>query len=359
MQNCLCVNRADLLHNARLVQEQVKTPIIAVVKCNGYGVSLALAAEAWYASGVRFFGVSEPQEALALRTLYDDIQILLMSPVAEPQTILALAENNIIFTVTSADSAQTLLQCAGENVVCAHVKIDTGMGRFGIRHDDLAALDALYAVQGINYSGIFSHFALSFEAAYGQTKTQLARFQAALDYLDGKGIAAGLRHIANSAAAIRFPETRLDAVRIGSALVGRLAAQTTLPLKKVGTFHAQVVGIIELKKGDTSGYGQVYTAPRGIRAAVVAIGTCHGFGLVRVNDTSRVIDILRNLYHDLRAYKKPMTLQYQGRRIPVLGRVGNQYTLVDTAGTDIQIGSTLEAPVNILMVDSAVERAAE
>ncbi|MBQ5794539.1 MAG: hypothetical protein IIW14_00950 [Kiritimatiellae bacterium] len=86
----------------------------------------------------------------------------------------------------------------------------------------------------------------------------------------------GTRHIANSCAALRFPETRLDAVRVGSALVGSLIAESPVPLKTPHVFKAQVVALKELKKGDTMGYASVYKAKKDMTVAVVAALTSIG-----------------------------------------------------------------------------------
>lgn len=361
MQTCMTVSAGDLRFNAKAVKDYVGTEVIAVVKCNGYGVTIEYAVAAWYAVGVRFFAVSEPEEALAIRSLgYHDVRILLMSPVSDPLTLTQMLSNDIILTVTSAEKARFYVEnCAEYRNIKAHVKVDTGMGRFGVRYDDTEQLNTVYAVNGIEYTGIFSHFAMSFEPKYNRTKCQLQRFLQATQYLQDSGINVGTRHIANSCAAIRFPETRLDAVRIGSALVGRLMTKTDLELKKVGFVRARVVDIKTLKKGDTTGYAMIAKIKRETKCAVVAIGYREGYGLTRANDNMRFVDLIRNIYHALREYKVPPVMYYQSKRLKVIGRIGNQYTLVDITDTDIKQGDIISADVNVLMVDSLVSRVSE
>ncbi|MBQ2676410.1 MAG: alanine racemase [Clostridia bacterium] len=357
MQNRMTVKKSDIDFNVKSVIDYVKTPVIAVVKCNGYGISMEYAIKAWYENGVRFFAVSEPIEALQIRELgYSDVDILLMSPVYDEDILKKLLQNNVILTVTSKQCAMTATS-VGDYNVRAHVKVETGMGRFGAGYDAVDELEAIYNVKGIKYEGIFSHFALSFEKEYNQTKVQLDKFLQAVKHLQDRGIDVGMRHIANSCAAIRFPDTRLDAVRVGSALVGRLITKTALPLRKVGFMEADVVDITTLKKGQTSGYSMLYRAKSDVTAAVISLGYRQGLGLTRQNDSFRFIDVIRSVYHDIRGYKKQPVVKINGKSYNVLGRVGNQYTLIDVSGSDVRIGDKAVCDVNVLMVDTAVERA--
>ena len=357
MQTWLSVSASDLRYNAKTAIEYVNVPVIAVVKCNGYGMTTEYAARAWYDCGVRFFAVAEPNEAEELRELgYDDVEILLMSPVADVETLNSMLDCNVILTVTSAEKARFYVENSNGKKIRSHVKVDTGMGRFGVRYDEFESLKAIYDVDGIDYCGIFSHFALSFEPTYNKTKIQFEKFQKALKYLADNNINVGTRHIANSCAAIRFPETRLDAVRLGSALIGRLMRPTDLPLKRVGEFKARVIDIRTLKTGDTTGYAMIAKAKKDTRCAVVAAGFRHGFGMELTDDRMRFADLLRNIRRCLRKFKKPEIMYWNGKPLKVVGRIGNQSALVDISNYDVKSGDILTANVNVLMIDDIVKR---
>lgn len=168
------------------------------------------------------------------------------------------------------------------------------MGRFGTRWTDTEQLLEVYRTPGLSFEGIFSHFAASFEAGSAQTMAQLERFLSAVSALEKQGVQAGVRHIANSCAALRFPETRLDAVRVGSALVGRLPVPVPVELKRVGVFKAGVVDRRVLREGDTTGYASICRMKRDTDAGgMVAIGHHNGFGLVKRPDRCRPLDLLR------------------------------------------------------------------
>ena len=342
------ISRADLRSNAAAVTEYVGVPVIGVVKCGGYGVGVEEAAAAWVSAGVTTLAVSDPAEALALRAAGFAQDILLLAPVAGEDVTDALIEAGVILTVSGPACARFYAARAGERPIRAHVAVDTGMGRFGSRWTDVDELKEVYAVEGISFEGIFSHFAVSFEQGSANTMRQLERFKGALSALEGAGIAVGTRHIANSCAALRFPETWLDAVRVGSALVGRLPAKVPVELKRVGVYRAEVVDCRTLKQGDTTGYASICAVKADTRAAIVAVGKNNGFGLMKRPEFFRRFDLLRAVRQMLALSRRPAAVYYKGKALPVIGRIGTQYTLVDAAGTDIVPGATVTAEVDPL-----------
>ena len=350
--NYMEISTEALARNARTVVEAVKVPVIGVVKFDGYGVTLPVAAKAWQSAGVTMFAVSESWEALALRRAGFGEDILLLTPVADKQVLDSLMEQDIILTVCDLDNARFYSENRGEKTLRVHVKVDTGMGRFGVRWTDTAQLITIYNVEGLAFEGIFSHFGKSFEKKYKLTGYQLARFLVAIKELEDAGIKPGMRHIANSCAALRFPQTRLDAVRVGSALVGALLAPVPVKLETVHTFKAQVVSRKTLKKGDTMGYASVCKAKRDMSAIVVAVGQEHGFGMTGKPDPYPLLDLMVYIYHLLQGYKNQPKAMWQGKALPLVGRVGSQYTLFDATGCDVQPGDYVTVRVPLLGCDS-------
>lgn len=343
------ISRDDLRANAKAVCTYVGVPVIGVVKCDGYGVSSPEAAAAWVDAGVSTLAASDPAEALALRAAgFIQQDILLLAPVADPGLLDALLDAGIILTVSGPGCARFYAGRAGGRTVRAHVAVDTGMGRFGSRWTDIDELSEIYRTEGVRFEGIFSHFAAAFEAGSERTKLQLERFLSAVSALEGRGVAVGTRHIANSCAALRFPETRLDAVRAGSALVGRLPVKAPVELKRVGTFRAFVVDRRTLKKGDATGYASVCKMKRDTDVAIIAIGRHNGFGLVKRPERLRALDLLRAVKQALELYRRPPCVRFGDKLLPVVGRIGTQYTLFDAAGTGIRPGDMVTAEVDML-----------
>lgn len=347
--NYLEISRAALRRNAAAVREAVNVPIIGVIKCNGYGVTISEAAAAWQAAGITMFGVSRPEEALELRKMGFHEDILLLCPVADSQTLMEMVDNNVILTVSSFDNAQFYTLNASRSPVRVHIAIDTGMGRFGIRWNDIEQVKDICSLPGFSFEGIFSHFSHSFEPEYHDTKLQLTRFLSITDALQADGYVVGTRHIANSCAALRFPDTRLDAVRVGSALVGRLPISTSVSLERVSIFKAQVVDRRSFQPGDTTGYGSYCRLRKHANAVIVALGREDGFGSTAKPDHLRIRDLAVYCYRLLQEWLHPPCVMCNGNRLTVLGRIGNQYTLFDATGMDIKPGDLVEWDGNLML----------
>lgn len=352
--NYLEISRAALRRNAAAVREAVQTPIIGIVKCDGYGITLCEAAAAWQAAGITMFGVSRPEEALELRKKGFKEDILLLSPVADSKILTEILKNNVILTVSSLENAQFYSVNANRHTIRAHIAIDTGMGRFGILWNDTAQAKAVFKMDGFSFEGIFSHFSCSFEKNYRKTRLQLSRFLSMTESLQAEGVSVGIRHIANSCAALRFSETRLDAVRIGSALVGRLSVSTPVKLERVSVFKAQVVECKLFRHGDTIGYGSYCKIKKSAKAAIVALGREDGFGIMAKPDKIRFKDFAVYIYHLLHEWMHPPCVMCNGQKMAVIGRIGNQHTLFDATDIDVRPGDLVEWDGNLIL--SSCER---
>ncbi len=346
--NFVEVRREILRRNAKTVTDYVKVPVIGVVKFDGYGMGIAQAARAWQQAGVTMFAVAESWEALALRREGFTEDILLLAPVADKEILSQLLEENILLTVSDLENARFYQQNRGSHIPRVHIKVDTGMGRFGVRWTDVQQLRDIYALEGLAFAGIFSHFGKSFEKTYSLTARQLERFTGVLKELEAAGICVGIRHIANSCAALRFPQTWLDAVRVGSALVGGLLAPVPVALPAPHQCKARVVAMKTLKKGDTTGYASVCKTKKDITAAVVAVGFNMGFGMTGAPDPYPLRDFASYMYHLLLRYLRPPKARFGDRELPMVGRVGSMYTLFDATGVDIEPGDAVEVYTPLL-----------
>lgn len=343
--NFLEVNTKILRQNAQAVVDAVKVPVIAVLKFDGCFIGIVEAAKAWQSAGVTMFAVSESWEALELRQAGFAEDILLLAPVADEKTVKELVAQNVILTVTSLDNARFYQSCG---VTRVHLKVDTGMGRFGIDHRDLQQIKAVYEVEGLKFEGIFSHFAKAYEKEYKLCKLQLERFQKVLQELADDGIPVGMRHIASSAAALRFPETWLDAVRVGSALVDGLLCAVPVKLQKAHVCKARVMAVKELQKGDTLGYGSVCKAKRPTKTIVVAVGQETGLGWTGAPEPVPLLDFGVYLYHLLLRYRNPTPVTFGGKTLPMIGRIGTQYTQYDATGVDVKPGDFVEVRIPLI-----------
>jgi alanine racemase len=226
--------------------------------------------------GATGLAVATLEEAYALHLLADVLrsdQVLVMGPVT-----LAQAGSAAVGGWSIAVSSRELAAALGETgeVVPVHLKIDTGMGRFGCQPADAPGLARfIHESRGLRLAGTWTHFACA-DSDDAMTRTQFDRFTRAIETFD---VDPGLRHACNSPGALRHPEFALDAVRCGIAIYGCEwpGTQPALALRSVVT-HVKTVDA-----GATVGYGATWKAPDKRRVATVSIGYADGVHRARSN----------------------------------------------------------------------------
>jgi alanine racemase len=287
------------------------TRLIAVVKANGYGHGAVPVARAAINGGATWLAVATLEEAREVAGLVHSERILVMGGLV-PAQAPAAAAGGFSIGVSSFDLARALGD--GDEVVPVHLKIDTGMGRFGTAPDEAASLSRFIEESpGLQLVGTWTHFA-SAGTDEVMTRVQYERFLEALGRL---GVDPGLRHACNSAAAFRYPEMALDAVRAGIALYGCEwpGAIPALSLRSVVS-HVKTVAA-----GDTVGYGATWAAPIKSRIATVAIGYADGVFRSRAN----------------RGY-----VLVRGRQAPLIGAVSMDAITVDVTGVPgVELGDVV------------------
>lgn len=243
------------------------------MKAGGYGHGAVPVARAALEGGATGLAVATLEEAHALGGLARAEDVLVMGGLTVGQAAAA-AGGGWAVAVSSHELA-TSLSNAGE-IVPVHLKIDTGMGRFGCRPEEAPEL-ARFIDQSprLVLAGTWTHFA-SADTDDAMTKTQFKRFTDAIAAFD---VDPGLRHACNSMGAYNHPEFALDAIRAGIAIYGCEwpGTQPALSLRSIVT-HVKTVGA-----GDTVGYGATWKAPGDRRVATVAIGYADGVHRARSN----------------------------------------------------------------------------
>ena len=244
---------------ARLREAAGPAELWAVVKADAYGHGADDAAGAALAGGATALCVATAQEGAALRSAFPKARIIVMSP-------LASGEED---TVRSARLEACLSRPELPDRIPVHLKVDTGMGRWGMRVEDALALPREQAV------GIMSHLATADEADASFVGEQTARFREVV--AEFPGLTA---HLANSAGALAHPETRFDAVRCGIALYG-LSPFGDDParygLEPVLSWRSYVAVEKKLEPGEGTGYGRRFVAERPTRVGIVPVGYADGF----------------------------------------------------------------------------------
>lgn len=361
MEKWLEIDLDKLKYNAQSLQKYFEVPVMAVIKQNGYGLGALAMATFLEQQGIRYFAVTNVSEGVELRKGGVDSPILIFAPfVFDRENLDNLWRYGLIPTVYSLESAQALNEYSNSvgRPVTVHVKVDTGMGRMGFTPEELLAdAERLKELKGLRYEGIFTHYSNAFEPRMDYTKKQMESFLDLVERLRGNGLDFSLKYSANSLAALKFPETHMDMVNIGSAFLGNSNINPAVPLKKVYRCRARVLQIRNIQKGSYIGYSNTFKAGRDITTAVIPIGYTDGFGVQKKIDSFRFTDFLREKVHLIKTFLKPSNSIYiEGKPLKVLGKTSLQLTVVDTGGQPIKAGDIVDIDINPLFTNARLPR---
>lgn len=275
-----------LTHNVRLLAELVAPArLCAVVKADAYGHGAPAVARAALEGGASLLAVALVEEGVALREAGVEAPVLLLSEPTPEGIDEAIGRRLTLtcYTPAGVAAAGAAARRRGEPAG-VHLKVDTGMHRVGAAAEDLPGLAAAVAGEPtLALEGLWTHLAVADAPEDGFTALQLERFSAAVAALEAVDSRPRLRHVANTAAAIAFPASRLDLVRCGigcygyapspacgavleDALGGRPGLRPALSLK------ARVHLVRELPAGERTSYGRHYRLARAGQVAVVPLG---------------------------------------------------------------------------------------
>ena len=226
------VEKEALSHNIELLQKMANgVPIWAVLKGNGYGIGVLPLARHLAEAGIDHFCVTEVREAELLRENgFEDAAILMLRSTGDPAELNRLMDLRVILTIGSWETACAINAIAAEraDVVEAHLKIDTGMGRYGFLPEDMDHILGVYREQkNIAVSGVYTHFNCAF-GSKKLTHQEFETFRKTVSAIREAGFETGTVHCCNSSAFLRFPEMHCDGVRLGSAILGRVPFHTKL-----------------------------------------------------------------------------------------------------------------------------------
>lgn len=361
MEKWLEIDLGKLKDNVEALQNYIKVPIMAVIKQNAYGLGAIPVGIFLEQLGIRFFAVTNVAEGVELRTGGLTSPILVFAPFFnDPEELDMLWKYRLNPAVYSLAAAEVLNEHAGKmgSSIEVHLKADTGMGRMGFTPDELlASADRLIELDRLKFRGIFTHYSNAFEKEMEYTAKQRAEFLHLVDRLEAKGFAVPLKYSANSLAALKFPETHMNMVSIGSAFLGNSIVNPAVPLKKIYRCRARVLQVRNLRKGSFVGYSNTYRAGRDIRAAVLPIGYTDGFGIQKKIDAFRFADYLREQYHLVKAFLRPRpSIFFQGKPLRIIGKTSLQLTVVDIGDLPLAPGDTVEIELNPLLAGARMER---
>jgi len=321
----------DLASNFHLIKNRLNrgVKVIAVVKANAYGHGAVECARRLAHEGADWFGVALPEEGIGLRNLGITQPILCLAGFWEGQAAACIQKSlvPVVYRFDLIEALDTAARDAG-TIADVHVKIDTGMGRLGVRFDEAAEFaDALKRFEHIRVDGLMTHFAAADDPTCETlTEDQIKRFENVGTLFRAHGFAPRYLHSANSAGIFSHPEALGNMVRPGGVLYGLW--RDILPpstenngLRPVMSMRSRIMLLKRVPQGETIGYGCTFEASRNSLVATVPIGYDDGY-LRGLSNRSHVI--------------------VRGTYAPVVGRISMDLTILDVTSVEgVELGDTV------------------
>lgn len=308
------IDLAAIRHNVELLRHATPpgTKLLAVVKADAYGHGIVPVAKNALAAGAEWLAVARTDEGIVLRNAGVTAHILVLGA-SSPEEIREGVRHGLTLTVSGPRMVHAVQQWAVQEgkTGLIHLKIDTGMGRIGVRteEDVHAVLSALDHCPDVKLSGAFTHFADADGDSEDYTRMQFERFKSLTNLLP-KGI---IRHCANSAAIHRYPEAALDMVRCGISMYGYPPVKTEMSLKPAMNWLTAVTHVKTVQPGEKISYGCTFTAQQPMILATIACG--YGDG-----------------YHRYTTGKAKVIIR--GQLCPVVGRICMDQMMADVTGVE-------------------------
>lgn len=308
------VDLAALAHNFRLLRSELPAAkrLLFVAKDDAYGLGSVRASRIALANGAEQLAVFTLSEAAELRAAGITAPVLLFGE-RLPDELPAVLELNVEPCVGRIEIAQRLAELGQRRgrPVSVHVKINTGMNRFGFPWREIAEWSReLAGLRGLDFAGVLSHFAQSDETDKTFARLQLDRFERCVAALRAAGVVPRHVHHCNSGGFLDLPEAHFDVVRVGILAQGVYPSSVCrrIPeLKPVMSVKARIVTLQSVDAGETVGYGMRWRAERASRIGLLPLG--YGDGYPRVRNEGSVL--------------------LHGRRAPIVGGVTMDALMVD------------------------------
>jgi alanine racemase len=317
-QTVLEINISAIAHNLKQYQALLKpdVKVMAMVKAFAYGSGGAEIAGILQYHKVDYLGVAYADEGVELRKAGINLPVMVMNP--EENAFDKIIEYNLepeLYSFSLLEAFDKFLRKEGLEEYPVHIEIETGMNRLGFEIDQMEKLaSAITATASFSVRSVFTHLAASEESVQDSfTKQQYDDFVQAANVLEQKLNYPFIKHIANSAAAVRHPYLHLDMVRIGIGLYGVDSAATgKLNLQTVATLRSTIAQLKHVKAGDSISYNRRGVATKDSLIATIRLGYADGYPRKLGNGTGQV--------------------SIRGKLVPLIGTVCMDMFMADVTG---------------------------
>ncbi len=314
------INLGALVHNLNYFRSLIRpeTRIMAMVKAFAYGSGSVTIANVMQYHRVDYLGVAYTDEGVELRQNNITLPVMVMN--VSPASFQLLLDHQLEPEIYSFEILESLLHFLQGRPIRIHIKLDTGMHRLGFEPEDMNRLiGILKENQQLQVASIFSHLAGADESEHDVfTVQQVEQFKEMADEINQVLNQHALLHLLNTPGILRFPQYQFDMVRLGIGLHGVDPARQQSLLKNVATLKTTVSQVKQIRQGDTIGYGRKGRAERAITIATIAIGYADGYSRAFSRGRGHVL--------------------IHGQRVPVIGNVCMDMTMVDCTGLSVKAG---------------------
>lgn len=332
----LVIDKQLIKKNIAVIKKRAeKAAVYAVLTADAHGAGLVEMAKLLRDEGIVRYAVSEASDAAALRKagLVEE-EILMLRATTDREELEKLLDLNVICTVGSAETGMALNGIAEKRstVVEAHIQVDTGMGFGGFLTGDVDKILSVYRdLPNVAVSGIYTQIHAA-GVKEQDVAEQLDEFAQVVKEVQNAGFETGVVHAAGSYALMRYDFVRMDAVRVGTALLGRCRRTKNDGLQTVGWGEAAIDDIHWLSKGHTVGNETLVRLRKPTRVAVLPVGYQNGFGVERVHDKG-----LLAVWNHWRQVGS-RTVRINGQKVKVIGRIGAIETVLDVTNVRCSMG---------------------
>lgn len=350
----LVIKQDAIVNNVKYIKESTGAKVIAVVKENGYGLGVANLYNIIKNQDIFMYAVTAPCEAIALRKEGCETDILMLTPIFDFGELLTMVNNDVV--IAFGDSRQIpelmyIYELTGKKPR-VHIQIDSGLGRYGFNLDDIPNLKRYK--EYLSIEGCFTHLAGSVNNYKRSVDKQVFVFNVALERIRASGVDTGITHVANSLAAMEFGSLGFDAVRVGSAILGKTPCKKGL--EEAVWLESKVFSIYNRLEGEHIGYSGEAYLKRDSSLAVVRIGTGCGVGLIQKGPMDYTFgNFVKNMFKRITDVPE-LSVWINGKESPVIGRIGVSHMTVDVTENGVREGDTVKVQVNPLYVHPYVER---
>ena len=357
----LVVEKDALVRNYLKLREMCGVEVIPVLKSNAYGLGLLQAAGIFSELGAKRIAVSRVGEAELLSNYGCAAELILRSSSDMRGDIERAVATGATLAAGSMQSLK-LINEAGDRAgkkVKVHLLIDTGFSHSGLREFEYErTANLIPALRYVTVTGIFTQFTESHAARPLFTEMQNERFESAVRLFSKQLGSKLLVHAANSCAAVKYPETRYDAVRIGSGLLGRMPAGFDAGLFKIGRLECDVAEVKLIERGRYVGYSRQFKTKRKTKLALLHIGISDGLAEGRLpygrKRISKLKDAVKGLF---KAFEDDAIYGWvNGKKVPVVGKISQHCLALDVTDVECAVGDVVRFNANPLFVPSGVER---